>query len=150
MKFLICFFLLLSSTAFANSNITSLINSNGDLVVVIVDKPNDGPYDGAALWSIMHGSDATKKIKVPTFSLTCATTVSEPLKERFGSCRMVLSKVKVNHGFDYYGGIVTDSNVLAELIDSNLSFADGKLLITVDHSQNAFGMKVDESLVNVH
>jgi hypothetical protein len=147
MKFLIITLMLFSSAAFAESNVTSLINSKGDLVVLIVDKPNEDPYDGATLWSIMDGSDATKNIKVPTFSLTCATTVSEPLKERFGSCRMVLSKNKVVHGVGYYGGMISDSKALESLTDSNLSFAKGKLLITVDHSQNAFGIKVDESLI---
>ncbi|WP_409479671.1 hypothetical protein [Pseudobdellovibrio sp. HCB154] len=148
MKFLIVSFIFFSSAAFAESNITSLINSKGDLVVVIVDKPNEGPYDGATLWSSMVGSDATKQIKVPTFSLTCATTVTEPLKERFGSCRIVLSKERVNYGNGYYGGIVSDEKVLESLIDSNHSFVDGKLLITVDHSQKALGIKIDESLVS--
>lgn len=148
MKFIIFPFLFFSSISFAQSSITSLVNSKGDLIINVIDKPNESPYDGAALWSSMVGTDATKQIKVPTFSLTCATTVTEPLKERFGSCRIVLNKEKVHFGNGYYGGLVSDEKVLESLIDSNFSFADGKLLITVDHSQKAMGIKIDESLVS--
>lgn len=146
MKFGVLIFILTSSSVFA-SGVTGIINSKGDMVINIIDNPDEKPFDAALLWSGVSGSDATKKIKSANFSLGCAIVVTQPLHQRFGSCRLVLSKNRLAHANGYYGGIVSDPEVLNSMEESNLSIAMGKVLITVDHSQNAVEIKVHEDVL---
>jgi hypothetical protein len=140
---------LFSWNTFASSNVTSLINSKGELILVVVDNPSEPPFEAASLWFTMVGSDSNKKIKTAEFSFVCTTTVSIPLNERFGSCRLVVSKEKVRHDNGTYSAMFTDQEILINTVDSNLRLADGNVLFTIDHTQRAVGMLINESLVQL-
>lgn len=137
----------LSGGAEAASSTTALINSNNELVINFVDKPHDPPLEAAMIWNSIIGADATKKVHGPGFSLICTTAVSSTLNQRFGHCKLVLGAGHFRHELGYYGAIFSDPGILSQMLSGNWLLAGGKIRLTVDHSQNAVGVIVDENLV---
>ncbi|MCB9026042.1 MAG: hypothetical protein H6625_06980 [Bdellovibrionaceae bacterium] len=150
MRFLFLSLIFISSNVFAESNIASLINSKGDLVITIIDRVNEEPYEASQIWSAMVGSVSTKKIKTPDFSMTCAASSPTTSGNRFASCRMVFNKEHVFHADGYYGGQVTDKIIQSNINDSYLSLMGGNLFIFADRSQNILRVKINESLVGTN
>jgi len=157
MKFFTLSLLLLSVNAFAAPSIVGTKLKRG-LAINTMDDPGEHPFYSAQIWESMAGSQMKKVVKTAALSMICDTLISEPQRQRFGSCSINIPANRVNDTSGYYG-LLLSGNEAKELLKYfvgneasefprlvNTSIADGTIMISADHVRSLFSISVKKSI----
>jgi|GEM_PF-5701697 len=157
MKLLSFSLLLLSINAFAAPSIVGTKLQRG-IAINTMDDPGEIPFYSAQIWESMTGSQMKKVVKTAALSITCETLISEPQRQRFGSCSIDIPANRVKESGGYYGLLLSgneakehlryfvgnEASEFPRVVNTNI--ANGTIMISADHVRSLFGISVKKSI----